>query len=103
MDIEEHLKESNGKGKEIHEFLDQFYSKFKEDHRCILHHEVGIELTVRRFGEESRNIAINHIISDIGRIPKDFRDKRYDVCWYVTDIETREKALKVAGELDKSM
>lgn len=50
---------------EVHEFLDRFYPRFRgAEHRRILHHTMGVNEVVRRFGEEARPVAELHIKED---------------------------------------
>ncbi len=57
---------------EIHRFLDQYFADFGIWHRRIFHHTEGIKLIVEKFGQEARKAAEQHIIDDIGHIPKDW-------------------------------
>ena len=54
---------------DIHLFLDQFWDKYRISHRRLLHHQLGIELVVRQFGEEAGGPAKLHIIDDLGCVP----------------------------------
>ena len=65
MRVEQHLLRTNGKGKEVHEFIDQFYEIYGDKHRAIFHHKEGIEWVVKIFGEEARWIAEKHVFDDI--------------------------------------
>ena len=49
-----------------HRFLDQFAEPGNpvHTHRHILHHQRGVEIIVREFGEEARCPAILHILED---------------------------------------
>lgn len=51
--------------KEVHAFLDQFFEKYGMSHRCLLHHQLGVELAAAQFGEETRPAAELHIIEDL--------------------------------------
>lgn len=51
--------------KEVHAFLDQFFPKYGMSHRCLLHHQLGVEILAAQFGEESRPAAELHIIEDL--------------------------------------
>jgi len=62
------------RGDHIHLFLDQFWPKYKISHRRLLHHQLGIELAVRRFGEEASGPAKLHIIDDLGCVPATWLD-----------------------------
>jgi len=59
---------------EIHEFLDQFSQEFRGvEHRMFLHHKLGVDLVVQRFGEEARGPAELHIRQDTeGQLPDDW-------------------------------
>ncbi len=51
---------------EVHDFLDQFWGEVPSlGHRIILHHALGVELVVARFGEEARPAAELHIRDDM--------------------------------------
>jgi len=50
---------------EVHQFLDQFQPQFRgPEHRRILHHTMGVNEVVRRFGEETRSVVELHIKED---------------------------------------
>jgi hypothetical protein len=61
---------------EIHEFLDQYQEKYVDygiAHRRLLHHKLGIDLIVKRFGEEARGPSDLHIRQDVGeQLPEDW-------------------------------
>lgn len=59
---------------EVHQFLDQYFSKFGPYHRIVLHHQRGIDLVVAKYGEKARPAAEQHILDDQKRIPEDWRD-----------------------------
>jgi hypothetical protein len=71
MTFEEHCIESVnlfGKAfKELHLWLDEFAGtkEYKMRHRRKRHHQAGIEEAVRLYGEEVREAAMQHIISDM--------------------------------------
>ena len=72
MKLEDHEKQSvEYFGKpftEVHVFLDQFFDKFRgAEHRRVLHHTMGVNEIVRRFGEEARPVAELHIKEDWNR------------------------------------
>ena len=92
MKLDEHLKMTNGEGKEIHEFLDQYYTKYSIDHRLILHHKLGIALIGKLFGSEAMSIAESHIRSDWGgALPDNFEDRRfYQLAWACDDQKFQE-------------
>jgi hypothetical protein len=63
-----------GKGyAEIHIFLDHYYPIFSFSHRMLLHHQLGIDLIVEKFGEYARKPAEQHIIEDVGEVPEDWK------------------------------
>lgn len=68
------VKEFGKPFEEIHVFLDQFWPKYKISHRRLLHHWLGLELIVNRFGKEARAPAELHIFQDLGRVPKSWLD-----------------------------
>jgi len=78
MNLNDHIKATNGVGREIHAFLDQYYQQYGIDHRVVLHHEAGIRLAVAQFGDEARAIAEKHIRNDwAGQISVGPDDKEY--------------------------
>lgn len=78
---ESSLKAFGHKFAEIHRFLDSYYPRFLGSHRAILHHKLGIDLLVKRFGEKARGPAELHILEDLGSIPGDWRE--FDLDWHV--------------------
>ncbi len=69
MKLEEHEQQSvEVFGKpwtEVHVFLDQFHHMFRgAEHRRVLHHTMGVNEVVRRFGEQARPVAELHIKED---------------------------------------
>lgn len=52
---------------EVHRWLDAYAGQpgIGMKHRCKRHHEAGIEECVRLFGEEVREVARQHIVSDL--------------------------------------
>jgi hypothetical protein len=71
MTFEEHCKESIKLYKkpfeEVHLWLDEFAGskEYGMRHRRKRHHEEGIKEAVNLFGEEAREVARQHIISDL--------------------------------------
>ena len=58
---------------EVHKYIDRFYAKFSIDHRCILHHRLGIELIGRSLGKDKIPVAELHIKDDTnGVIPENW-------------------------------
>ncbi len=49
----------------VHAFLDQYYQDFGASHRCLLHHKKGVDLIAKKFGEEAREPAKQHILEDL--------------------------------------
>src|SRR5574341_1013170 len=71
MNTESHIKSTGGAGKEVHEFLDQFFALYRIDHRVILHHKIGMRLVGLKFGTDAIPIAEKHIRDDWnGEIPE---------------------------------
>ena len=74
MEMDKHIARClvllNGQGwPEVHGFLDQFFVQVPGlGHRIILHHKLGVEIVVRKFGEEARAAAELHIRDDMGMI-----------------------------------
>ena len=50
---------------EVHAFLDQFFPIYGLGHRRLLHHQRGVELIVKKFGEAARSAAELHILRDL--------------------------------------
>ncbi len=54
---------------EVHDFLDGYFRVMPYDaHRVLLHHALGIELCVRKLGEDARPAAELHVRDDFGGI-----------------------------------
>lgn len=64
MELKAHIINTKGKGGEIHEYMDQFWDKFEEDHHVILHNKKGVDFLIDKFGEESRWIIMQHLKDD---------------------------------------
>ncbi|MBF0399026.1 MAG: hypothetical protein HQK78_19785 [Desulfobacterales bacterium] len=64
---------------EVHIFLDQFFLKYGDYHRRILHHSEGIELVVKKFGESARKPAEQHILDDIGCVRESWMDYQQEL------------------------
>mgnify|MGYP000737140376 CR=1 FL=1 len=71
MTFEEHCEESvrlfGEPFEEVHLWLDEFAGteEYGMRHRKKRHHEAGIEESVAQFGEEVREAARQHVISDL--------------------------------------
>lgn len=85
---EEHCKANLGKPwSEVHKWLDHYFLLVPTaTHRIVLHHQLGIELGVKEFGEEVREALELHIRDDFGRIMPGpfevaviFYDRGYDI------------------------
>jgi hypothetical protein len=69
--LEQHCRESveafGKRYEEVHRWLDEYAGApgIGMRHRAKRHHAEGIEECVRRFGEEVREVARQHIISDL--------------------------------------
>lgn len=79
MNLFDHEKSSLEKfGKpftEVHQFLDSYYETYLgHAHRRLLHHRLGVELCVDKFGPEAREPAIAHIIEDVCSLPDNWSD-----------------------------
>lgn len=60
---------------EVHIFLDSYSKKYRGfSHRILLHHRLGVELCVEKFGEQARAAAIQHITEDLGFVPDSWKD-----------------------------
>lgn len=78
MHYDDHVKRTlrlyGRRAEDIHLFLDQFWPKYRISHRRLLHHRLGIELIVRRFGETAWGPAELHIVDDLGCVPDTWLD-----------------------------
>ena len=77
MDVAQHadacMKEFGEPFHEVHNFLDQYYREYGLAHWSLLHHRLGVELIVERFGEKARAPAELHIRQDTGgELPEDW-------------------------------
>ncbi len=61
---------------EVHDFLDQYFDDAPGSaHRIILHHKMGVEIVVQKFGEAARAAAELHIRDDLGgELPENPQD-----------------------------
>jgi hypothetical protein len=50
---------------DVHVWLDQYFGNFGPIHRRLLHHQLGVELAVKLFGEGARGPAEQHIRDDL--------------------------------------
>ena len=104
MDLIEHEKLCIRKlGKpftEVHVFLDSFSRKYKGfSHRILLHHKLGVNLCVKKFGEQSRSAAILHIQQDLGFLPRSWKDlEAYNFPLEGEDLEQEKDLKKLYGE-----
>lgn len=64
---------------EVHRFLDQYFNLYGPYHRVALHHKMGVELCVQKFGEEVRPVVELHILDDMGEIRNSWRDFTFDL------------------------
>lgn len=104
MILSKHIENTDGKGKEIHKYIDRFAWRFGLDHRVVYHHQRGGELLVKEFGESSRWIIEQHLKDDwveFGKIPKDFNDEDFFREEWVFDLHLYKKALNFAKSLYK--
>jgi hypothetical protein len=54
---------------EVHLFLDSFSRKYRGfSHRVLLHHSLGVELCVKKFGCQAGAAAIQHIMDEMGMV-----------------------------------
>lgn len=83
---------------ELHIALDDYYMIFRSSlHWVILHHKLGIEKMVERFGESCRTAAETHIKDDFGFVPTGPTDPRLLKHVYFTgpwDLEHAEEVLE---------
>jgi len=82
---------------DVHTFLDQYYPRFPgQNHRILLHHQLGVELVIKKFGEHARGPAEQHIKLDWGFLPKSWEE--LEQYWMPLSLE-EEKAIEL--ELEK--
>ena len=101
MEIEEHIKRTNGIGKRIHEFMDQYYDLCGDNHRLIFHHTRGIKFIAIMFGNDAEKIATQHVRDDYkGEIPDS-----YDDYWHFPEESTRkyEDAVNLAKAVERAL
>ena len=84
MEYKKHCAKSmelfNESGSEIHLFLDSYAKDFGWNHRLILHHDYGIYIIRKLFGEYAVKHAEQHIKDDcLGEIPNvdNWKDSDY--------------------------
>lgn len=107
MQLRDHMKSTQqhfgDEFQELHIALDDYYMTFRSSlHWVILHHQLGIEKMVERFGDNCRAAAEIHIKDDFGFVPTDPTDPRLLKHVYFTgprDLEHAEEVLeKVYGK-----
>lgn len=107
MQLQDHMKSTQqqlgGEFQELHIALDDYYMTFCSSlHWVILHHQLGIEKMVERFGENCRAAAEIHIKDDFGFVPTGPTDPRLLKHVYFNgpwDLEHAEEVLeKVYGQ-----
>lgn len=81
MKIEDHMESTLMKigeeHKDVHQALDDYFFEFRSSlHWVILHHQLGIEKMVERFGGRARRAAEIHIEDDLGFVPSGPTDPR---------------------------
>lgn len=100
MKQDEHIKNTGGAGAEIHQYMDQFYFLFGQDHRVVIHHELGLKLVAKVFGPEAIPIAEQHIRDDWdGWLPIDMDDRMFYRRAWAYDMVLFDKALAHAKKL----
>ena len=84
---------------QVHDFLDQFFPQFGgEAHRIVLHHALGIELCVSRFGEAARAAANLHVKDDLGGVvPQGPQEVADGIEVWPDDLKTINRALAAFG------
>ena len=75
MELQQHIErtraELDQEWVELHKWLDSYFDDFHcSAHWLILHHNLGLELAVKRYGEAAREAARIHIIDDLGFVPE---------------------------------
>lgn len=104
MNTESHIKSTGGAGKEVHEFLDQFFALYRIDHRVILHHKIGMRLVGLKFGTDAIPIAEKHIRDDWnGEIPEGPDDLSFYREAWACDAQMFRDAYKKAKQLEREM
>ncbi|WP_338667344.1 hypothetical protein [Pseudodesulfovibrio methanolicus] len=107
MILEDHMQSTREKlgneFEELHIAIDDYYMEFRSSlHWVILHHQLGIEKMVERFGESCRSAAEVHITDDFGFVPAGPADSRLLKHVYFNgpwDLEHAEEVLeKVYGQ-----
>jgi len=69
------MQQLSNEFQELHIALDDYYMTFRSSlHWVVLHHQLGIEQMVKRFGESCRAAAEIHIKDDFGFVPTDPTD-----------------------------
>ena len=102
MTIDDHIKNTQGRGRDVHLFIDQFAWKFKYDHRIVLHHKQGVEWIVKQLGENARWIAEQHIKDDWdGKLPEAYNDRNFYRIEWACDEALFLKAERFAEKLFK--
>ena len=57
----------------VHQFLDQYFGRFRFLHRVIFHHKRGLDIIEEKFGADARRAAEIHIREDSGgELPVDW-------------------------------
>ncbi len=81
---------------EVHHILDQFAMQFPGfAHRRLLHHRLGIDLVVKRFGAEAQQPAELHIQQDTsGVIPEDWADYGEPLLLKLEDYDHQDEILR---------
>jgi hypothetical protein len=103
MELTLHLQGTNGIGREIHEYLDQYYDELGPEHRVVFHHKKGIEHIVAKFGGNARDIAEKHLKQDhygtYRPIPEDWSDNEFRRNLPEDCIEKYNKAIEIAKKI----
>ncbi len=100
MRIDDHIRQTGGAGKEIHQFLDQYYGTLGHDHRIILHHKLALKLIASKFGPQAVPIAERHIRDDWhGELPESYADRNFYRLEWSYDSNHFAEVLQKAKEL----
>lgn len=71
--LEEHCKdcelELGEKFEEVHLWLDELFSKLGPKHRDARHHQGGVEIVRKKWGDKAARAAEIHIIKDCKKVP----------------------------------
>ncbi len=95
MHFDDHVKRTlriyGRRAEEVHLFIDQYFPKYRISHRRFLHHRLGIELIVAKFGPEAWGPAEFHIVDDLGCVPGTWLDHDAGVVYLDPGDEAKQE------------